>query len=69
MRDTRQITPLVRELRYQCEDVDCGLTFRAELVITHEISPSGRPRPGLKLPRLQPKPVNDNAAPAVAANV
>ena len=54
VRTSRELTPFCRELKYQCQDVDCGFTFRAELVITHMISPSALPLHGLSLPALKP---------------
>jgi hypothetical protein len=65
IRQSRALSELVRELRYACVDVDCGHTFRAELVITHTISPSARPSPRLRLP-IWPigRGANDNEAAA-----
>ncbi len=50
IRQSRSFSRTVRELRYACLDVDCGHTFRAELVVTHTISPSARPSPEVRLP-------------------
>ena len=64
---SRGFSRTVRELRYACLDVDCGHTFRAELVITHTISPSARPHADVRLPLWRPDVHhNDNAAAAAA---
>ena len=66
-RHSRRHSALYRELRYQCIDVDCGATFRADLVITHTISPSARPNPAVHLPLWRPGVHhNDNGAAAAA---
>lgn len=68
MRQSRGFTRTFRELRYACLDVDCGHTFRAELVITHTISPSARPDPRVRLPLWSAgRHANDNAGVAVMA--
>lgn len=58
-RTTRAITPLFRELRYQCTNIDgddpCGHTFVASLVIERTIVPSARPNPKINLPLAAPR--------------
>ncbi|MCS4260238.1 Ogr/Delta-like zinc finger protein [Pseudomonas protegens] len=34
----------------QCSNEGCGATYRGQFEITHEMSPSGMPDPGVKLP-------------------
>jgi hypothetical protein len=62
------VTPLYRELLYQCTDDTCGHAFRAELAITHTFWPSMRPCAGVKLPLLGPAHDNDNSRQAALAN-
>lgn len=69
MRTTRAVTPLFRELRFQCTNVEgddaCGHTFVASLVIERTIVPSARPNPRIKLPIAPPRK-NRTALPAPA---
>ena len=69
MRTTRAVTPLFRELRFQCTNVDgdeaCGHTFVAALTIERTIVPSARPNPRIKLPIAPPRK-NRTALPSPA---
>ena len=57
------MTRTVRDLRYACDNVECGLTFRAELVVTHIISPSAlTPAEPLHLPPWRSAVANDNTS-------
>lgn len=62
VRSSEQITPLVKELRYQCSNLNCGHTFVASLSIERSIVPSAMPNSRIKLP-VSPfsphKPAND----------
>ena len=69
IRQSRTFTALFRELKYICLDADCGHTFRAELQITHTISPSARPNPGVRLPLWQPTFANNDNSTAAAGVV
>ncbi|WP_252275195.1 ogr/Delta-like zinc finger family protein [Pseudomonas subflava] len=40
----------LRTAYLQCCNEACGATFRAQFEITHEMSPSGMPNPGVRLP-------------------
>ncbi|WP_427846569.1 ogr/Delta-like zinc finger family protein [Brevundimonas pishanensis] len=64
-RTTRTITPLFREMRFQCTNVDgddpCGHTFVASLVIDRTIVPSARPNPDINLPIAPPRKKADQA--------
>ncbi len=69
-RNSRPLSTKVREIFYACTgDVQCGLTCRAELVITHAISPPGLARPSFDLPYLKPRPANDHDPDAGASSL
>lgn len=36
-----QLSPTVREIRYQCENFDCGATWVAHLSVSYVVSPPG----------------------------
>lgn len=40
----------LRTTYLQCTNEACGATFRGQFEITHEMSPSGMPNPGVRLP-------------------
>lgn len=48
-RSSKQLTPLFKELRYQCLDLECGHTFVASLNIERSIVPSSKPNPRIRL--------------------
>ncbi len=50
VRDSLEITSLARELRYRCENDDCGATFVAQLELIRTVRPSGVPNPAVQLP-------------------
>lgn len=56
VRSSERLTLLVKELRYQCSNLECGHTFLATLTIERTIVQSARPRPSVKLPIGQPRP-------------
>lgn len=67
IRSSEQISALVREADYRCDNIDCGHTFVVELAIVRTIVPSAMPRAGVHLPygnrNLGPrraKPANDD---------
>lgn len=64
VRDSQQMTLLVRELRFHCENDACGHTFVGQLVITRTVRPSACPNPDVYLPmaprRSMPTPANDD---------
>lgn len=70
-RSSEEITPLFRELRFQCTNVDgddfCGATFVAALEIRRMIVQSARPNPRIKLPVAQPRPRRRLTGPAALA--
>lgn len=53
-RTSKLVTPLFKEIRYQCENIDgeepCGHTFVASLTIERTINPSATPNPRIQLP-------------------
>ena len=70
VRSSKDLTPLYRELRLQCTDVDCGGTYVASFTIDRMIVPSQKPNPRVRLKVGQPRPTmpaNDDAPPEVAA--
>jgi len=58
-RTTREVTPLFKEMRFQCTNVEserpCGHTFVASLVIERTIVPSACPNPRIQLPIAPPR--------------
>ncbi|MFA5548634.1 MAG: ogr/Delta-like zinc finger family protein [Porticoccaceae bacterium] len=44
--------PLLRTEYLQCLNPGCYAAFRGTREITHELSPSGLPNPGINLPRV-----------------
>jgi len=50
VRTSRSLSPLYRELSYQCTNVECGHTFKCGLEILCSLSPSAMPKPGIDLP-------------------
>jgi len=65
--DSVEIDRLTREIRYVCQNPDCGHTFVAQLGIFRTVRPSMIPNPAIRLPRGQwrSKPANDdNRVPA-----
>jgi hypothetical protein len=54
-RTSRKVTALVREVYMQCNNLNCGHTFVAQLSVVRTIAPSNIPRPGLVLPIAPPR--------------
>lgn len=50
VRSSVEVTELHRDLWYQCSNIACGHTWRAQLSFVHTISQPANPRPGLSLP-------------------
>ena len=40
IRDSEEVTPLVRDLYFICTNVDCGHTWKAQLGFVYSLSPS-----------------------------
>ncbi|WP_253250853.1 ogr/Delta-like zinc finger family protein [Sphingomonas melonis] len=71
VRNSYDVTAMVRELRMTCENVDCGHVFVGQLSVVRTLRPSAQPNPAVHLPfgtwRAQPaKPANDDAPPLPA---
>ncbi|OHC96407.1 MAG: hypothetical protein A2792_00225 [Sphingomonadales bacterium RIFCSPHIGHO2_01_FULL_65_20] len=43
IRDSEEVTPLVRDLYFICMNVDCGHTWKAQLGFVYSLSPSAIP--------------------------
>jgi hypothetical protein len=58
-RTTREVTPLFREIRFQCTNIDgdepCGHSFVSSLVIERTIVASARPNPRIRIPIAAPR--------------
>lgn len=50
VRDSRQITPLVRQITFACKNNDCGHIFIGLLEAITTLSPSAIPSPDIHLP-------------------
>lgn len=75
VRSSEQVTPIVRELRLTCENIECGHYFVAQLTVIRTVRPSARPRADIHLPQgdwkppandAGPLPANDDKPPAAA---
>lgn len=44
-RTSRELSPLLREIYYQCSDVECGHTWVATLEASRTLSPSAKANP------------------------
>ncbi|WP_337186711.1 ogr/Delta-like zinc finger family protein [Phenylobacterium sp.] len=71
--DSRPVTRICRDMYFRCSNLHCGFTFKAQLAVISEISPSSAPHPGVHLPKSPPRrragklvPANDNDGLAVA---
>ena len=61
IRTSEQLTPLVRELRVVCNDIECGHMFVAQFSAIRTVRPSARPNPQVHLPMGDWKaPANDD---------
>ncbi|MEY2883730.1 MAG: hypothetical protein RL490_1454 [Pseudomonadota bacterium] len=73
-RSSHRLSPMLREIYYQCSNLVCGHAFVATHEIVRTVTPSQIPRQGVRLPRLAPgthkpiwpdeipRPANDDAA-------
>jgi len=67
IRNSTALTPLVRRIRYRCENDECGHIFIAHLEAIRTVVPSARPNPDVALPVFgragltTPTPANDHA--------
>ena len=70
-RSSEALTPLCREIRYQCTNIDgdayCGHTFVAVIEIRRTIVQSASPNPRINLPISPPRAPMTSRGPAVLA--
>lgn len=59
VRSSEQVTALVREVRYRCDNDACACQFLAQIEIIRMVQPSLRPAPSIMLPSGQRRPAND----------
>ena len=50
IRHSFEVTPILRELLYQCDDAECGHTFVVHAAAIRTLSPSAKPDPLVYLP-------------------
>lgn len=50
--DSRPVTRTTRELYFACSNLHCGFTWKSQLAIVAEISPSSVPHPEVRLPKV-----------------
>ena len=50
VRNSYSLHLLLRATYLQCTNINCGATFRAQMEITHAMSPSACPNPEIDLP-------------------
>ena len=62
VRDSIEITVMVRELRLSCTNDDCRHTFVAQYSVIRTIRPSDIPKEGVRIPfgAWSKKPANDD---------
>ncbi|WP_457794920.1 ogr/Delta-like zinc finger family protein [Acinetobacter baumannii] len=49
LRTSKLENPLFRVAYFQCTNIKCGFTARAQFEITHQIAPSAIPNPKIQL--------------------
>lgn len=49
-RSSRELSGTMREIFFQCLDVECGHTYVAQLEIVRTLSPSGKPNSAVRVP-------------------
>lgn len=50
IRNSERLSRTLREVTYQCKDVECGHTFVANVEAVRTLSPSAKPDPAVMLP-------------------
>lgn len=62
IRTSESVSELLRQLRFRCENDECGHVFAADLVVTRTIVQSACPNPRIQLPfGRTARPANDDA--------
>jgi|GEM_PF-1532326 len=64
VRNSTDITTMVREIRLECTNDDCGHTFVGQLSVIRTIRPSLTPRADVRLPFANPNLVGPRPRPA-----
>jgi len=64
VRTSTDVTNMVREIRLECTNGDCGHSFVAQLSVIRTIRPSRTPRDGIHLPFANPNLVGPDTKPA-----
>jgi len=64
VRTSNDVTNMVREIRLECTNDDCGHTFVSQLSVIRTIRPSMMPREGVRLPFANPNLVGPDSKPA-----
>ena len=49
LRTSKLESPLFRVVYFQCSNIKCGFSARAEFAITHQVAPSANPNPLVNL--------------------
>lgn len=62
VRTSRDVTPLLRELTYQCPGPECSHSFLVHAEVVRTLSPSGTPDPAVHLP------ISEKTRQAIAAH-
>lgn len=60
IRNSEQLSDLVRIATGVCKDPECGHTFKISINVEYTLSPSGKPDPSINLP-LSPRMQNQHA--------
>ncbi|MBO1014040.1 ogr/Delta-like zinc finger family protein [Achromobacter sp. SD115] len=47
-RTSKELSRTLREVKYQCRDIECGHTWMATLEAVRTLSPSGKPDPEIE---------------------
>ncbi len=55
IRHSQQVTPLIKDLYCQCDNVDCGLTWKAQMEIIYVLSPSMIVNAEVEIPLAPPE--------------
>lgn len=50
VRTSEQVSPTTKDLYFQCLNIDCGFTWKAQLAIVWGLSPSAIPNPDIEIP-------------------
>lgn len=64
VRTSNDVTNMVREIRFECTNGDCGHSFVGQLSVIRTIRPSRTPRESVKLPFANPNLVGPDGKPA-----